>query len=259
MKPRTQTIPLQPRLLSVLLVIGMVLNTACSLTDVSRFSTSPSNGDRLTIDQISRGDEPGQFRLAGTVDLPAEVTLTVSAVRRLNAVNEAMPEGEMTEEAPPSFSTLDRRTATVENGRWQATLGLWQENAEGGYQELWQTPEMALDQATQPDPRVEFFVAVEPKVFAQFLQPAPPKPMEPAIERLLHVTPAGESYLRVSVTQPLGIPEVMTQTSRRRVAQDTASLWAGRSTLDDPDAAEIPLLPFSSEDNLPLPPERLLR
>lgn len=260
MKPNTQKIPLKPRLLSALLFIGILLNTACSLADITPFSAPPSNGDLLTIDQIREGDKPGQFQLSGTANLPVEVDLTVSAVRRLNATTGSIAEGDRAAGAPPIFGILDRRTATLEDGRWQATLTLWQANAEGNYQEPWQRPETTLNQVAQPNASVDFLVTVEPKTFAQSLQPAVPKSLETAIDNLLHFTPAGEPYLRVRATQPLAVPDSTMQAARSMTTQEAESPWQGRATLDGPKAAAaIPAPPFSPDDNLPIPPERLLR
>lgn len=257
---KTQDISLKPRLLSALLFISILLNTACSLADVTPFSASPSNGNLLTIDQISTGDEPGQFRLSGQMNLPVQVDLTVSAVRRLNATTGSIAEGDMAAGAPPIFGILDRRTATLEDGRWQATLTLWKTTGEGHYQEPWQRPEGLLQQGIQPNPNVDFLVTVEPKTFAQSLQPVIPQRLEPAIDNLMHFTPAGEPYLRVRATQPLTVPDSTMQAARSMTTQEVELPWQGRATLDGPNAAaSIPVPPFAPDDNLPIPPDRLLR
>lgn len=244
MKPRKT-------LLQILLAMVVALNTACSLVNVT--TTAPTSGSLLTIDQVAEGGAPGSFLLAGKAALPGEADLTVSAVRRLNSTEEA--EGQ-----PPLYGILDRKTATLEEGRWQATLMLWEPNGEGYYQEPWQRPEAALVSKVGPNPTVEFLVTVEPEAFSQSVSPAIPNRLEAAINELLHFTPDGEPYLRVSTTQPVPLPNNI-QAARLATSPPVPSPWEGRSALDSTNTAieQISEPPFLQEDNLPITPDRLMR
>jgi hypothetical protein len=237
-------------LFQVLLAVVVMVNTACSLVG---FTAAPPTSSLLTIDQVAEGGGPGRFLLSGKAALPGEVNLTVSAVRRLNSADGV--EGQ-----PPLYGILDRKTATLEEGRWQATLMLWEPNAEGYYQEPWQRPETALTKEAEPNPTVDFLVTVEPEEFSRSVTPAIPNRLEAAINELLHFTPDGEPYLRVITTQPLPLPNNV-QASRLEETQPPSSPWQGRSALDATNTAieQISEPPFLQEDNLPITQDRLMR
>lgn len=240
-------------LLQILLAVVVTLNAACSLVDFT--ASPPAGASLLTIDQVAEGGSPGQFILSGKATLPGEVDLTVSAVRRLGTTDRAMADGQA-----PLYGILDRKTATLEDGRWQATLMLWEPNPEGFYQEPWQRPETALDNEAGPNPTVEFLVTVEPEAFSRSVSPAIPNRLEEAVNELLHFTPDGEPYLRVSATQPLPLPNNI-KASRLEATQPPESPWQGRSALDGTNTAieQISEPPFLQEDNLPIAQDRLMR
>lgn len=242
-------------LLLIPIVLIVFLNTACTLTNLGVSQSSPVSGDLLTIDQVAETGEPGRFRLSGKATLPGEADLTVSAIRRLNAVDRDAEEG-----ATSLYGILDRKTATLEEGRWQATLTIWEPSATGYYQEPWQRPESALGETARPNATVDFLLTVEPEAFERSVRQLIPRRLETAINDLLYFTPDGEPYLRVSTTQPIPIPANI-QSVRLEESSTAASPWEERAELDNTNTAieTTPDSPFFQEDNLPITPDRLMR
>lgn len=240
-------------LISIALIV--FLNTACTLTNLGGSRSSPVSSDLLTIDQVAETGEPGRFLLSGKATLPGEADLTVSAVRRLSTA-----EGGTEDEETFLYGILDRKTATLDEGRWQATLTLWEPSATGYYQEPWQRPESALGETARPNATVDFLLTVEPEVFEQSVRPLIPRRLETAINGLLYFTPDGEPYLRVSTAQPIPVPTNL-QAVRLEEPSTAVSPWDGRAELDDTNTAigTTPDSPFSQEDNLPIAPNRLMR
>ncbi len=242
-------------LLLLPIVLIVVLNTACSLINVGVSQAPPPSGDLLTIDQVTETGEPGRFLLSGKANLPGEADLTVSAVRRLNSANSDAEEG-----TTSLYGILDRKTATLEEGRWQTTLTLWEPSTVGYYQEPWQRPESPLGKTARPDPTVDFLLTVEPEAFERSVRPVIPRRLETAINDLLYFTPDGEPYLRVSTAQPVPIPTNL-QAVRLEETPPAPSPWEGRAALDNTNTAieTTPDSPFFEEDNLPINSDRLMR
>ncbi|MFH7242238.1 MAG: hypothetical protein ACHWZW_05235 [Spirulina sp.] len=242
-------------LLLIPIALIILLNTACSLINVGFSQSSPTSGDLLTIDQVAETGEPGRFLLSGKATLPGEADLTVSAVRRLNPAD-----GDAESGAPSLYGILDRKTATLDEGRWQATLMLWEPSAAGYYQEPWQRPETPLVETARPDATVDFLLTVEPEEFERSVRPVIPRRLETAINDLLYFTPDGEPYLRVSAAQPIPVPTNI-QAVRLEETPSATSPWEGRAALDNTNTAieTTPDSPFFQEDNLPISQNRLMR
>ncbi len=209
----------------------------------------------MTIEQIAETGQPGQFALSGTATLPEQTPLTVSAVRRITS----QPNNLLFEEAP-RYAILDRKTAVVREGRWQAQLSLWGISSQGYYQENWQMTNSNSTDLAQVSPTVDFWATLEPLDLTQSKLKAQPEVLDSARNPLLNFTPNGEPYLKISEPKVVALP------SDRAVIpvsspEHESTTWNGRLTLDNPDSrlTEQPQLPFKDNDNLPLPEESLLR
>jgi hypothetical protein len=209
----------------------------------------------MTIEQITETGQPGQFTLSGTAILPDQTPLTVSAVRRITP----QPNDPLFDEAL-RYAILDRKSAVVRDGRWQAQLSLWEVSPQGYYQENWQmanrdSPESGLASST-----VDFWATLEPIDLNRSNLQTRSEVRDRSRNPLLNFTPDGEPYLKVSEPKAVVLPSARATTPARLPEKDRPG-WAGRSILDSPDSSltERSPLPFKDNDNLPLPDENLLR
>lgn len=240
----------------MLLVLIVVGSSACNLINRSEFPTDTDQSALITIDQVRAGDGPGQFSLSGTASLPPETRLTVSAVRSL-ATAAALDDND----DPTLYGILDRQTARIEAGRWQSTLSLWEPNADGLYQEPWQGKSGVLSEDIDPNSSVNFLLTVEPQEYARSIEPGIPSRLEEQINQVLHFTPSGEPYLRVSTVLPVALPDNSARAFTLDANQSPASPWDGRNALDDMSTAieRESQRPFLQEDNLPISENEMLR
>jgi hypothetical protein len=238
------------RVLSAVLIV--VLTAACDrLPSISRAGENPV---ALTIEQVAETGQPGAFTLSGTATLPNQTPLTISAVRRLSTeANDSSSEPE------PLFSILDRKSAVVQDGRWQAQLTLWQVSPEGFYQEPWQRTGDGLA-PSQASSTVEFRAALEPPDLSRAKVKNRAAILDQATNPLLNFTPEGQPYLTVSESRVVALPSSSVAAS---AGMPTASRpgWQGRSLTDSPanSLTERQPLPFQESDNLPIPETNLLR
>jgi hypothetical protein len=209
----------------------------------------------MTIEQIADTGQPGQFILSGTATLPDQTPLTVSAVRRINPQhNDRSLDGES------QFAILDRTSAMVREGRWQAQISLWEISPEGYYQENWQ-----LTNSNGSDPglanlAVDFWATLEPRDLAQSKLKDRSEVSDSTLNPLLNFTPNGEPYLKVIEPKVVALPSARAAVPVSLPEQERTT-WQGRLILENPDSrlTEQPPLPFKNNDNLPLPAENLLR
>jgi hypothetical protein len=209
----------------------------------------------VAIDQIAESGQPGQFTLSGTAALPDSTPLTVTAVRRLASQPADLL---LAEEA--RFSILNRATAVVQDGRWQAELSLWAPGPAGTYQEAWQTAADAPANASQVSSTVDFWATVEPRDFAQLQLQSGSDALEGQYGSLLNFTPDGDPYLRVSEARPVALPSGRAAGSAPLPTADS-SLWEGRQTLSNSDRrlrGETEAA-FQDSDNLPLTEQSTMR
>lgn len=238
------------RVLSAVLVV--VLASGCDRLPV--IGRGGENPIALTIEQIAETGQPGAFTLSGTATLPNQTPLTVSAVRRLSTEANDPSSG-----SAPLFSVLDRKSAVVQDGRWQAQLELWEVSPEGFYQESWQQADKGLG-LSQASAGVEFRATLEPMDLSRTKVKNRSAILDQATNPLLNFTPGGQPYLKVSESRVVALPSssVMASTG---IPTANRSGWQGRSLTDNPanSLTEQQPLPFQESDNLPLPDTNLLR
>lgn len=239
-------------ILAQLLACVLVLVTACDRPlDALRGGGDPV---AITIEQIAEAGQPGQFTLSGTATLADQTPLTVSAVRRITpqATDPLLDEAS-------EYAILDRQSAVVRDGRWQAQLSLWEVGPQGDYQENWQMANGTRAESAV-SATVDFLATLEPLDLAQAQLKARSVVLDRARNPLLNFTPSGEAYLRVNEAKQVALPNARAATPVR-LPEQARSTWEGRLTLDNPESrlTESPLLPFKENDNLPLPEDHLLR
>jgi hypothetical protein len=244
-------------ILSIFLALVITLNTACS--QVFSQIITPLRGNSsitaLTIDQIRKSDNPGQFMLSGKADLPEQTELTISAIRRLTLLSNDKPS-----DTDQLYGILDRKTTLVKNGNWQAELSLWEINSEGYYQENWQANEGEISDRIEPDQTINFLLTVEPEDFVDYTTNFNPNKLNDQLSDLIRFTPEGESYLSASKDLPVPLPQKV-KASRLDLPQAPDVSWQNRTLLDPTKTSiEQPTeLPFIKEDNLPLSSDSLMR
>jgi len=241
--------------LAKLLAFVLVLVTACDRpldNLVGRGSSAPI---AMTIEQIADTGQPGQFILSGTATLPDETPLTVSAVRRINPQpNDRSLDGES------RYAILDRTSAMVREGRWQAQLSLWEISPDGYYQENWQLTNSKGSEPELANLAVDFWATLEPLDLAQSKLKDRSEVFDSTLNPLLNFTPSGEPYLKVIEPKLVALPSARAVVPVSLPEQERTT-WKERLMLENPDIrlTEQPPIPFQANDNLPLPAENLLR
>jgi hypothetical protein len=238
--------PLSKPLLAIVLTLLFGLITACD-RPLSRLIGGGSQVPiAITIDHIGEAGQPGQFTLSGTATLPAPAPLTVSAVQ----TSPALPNDPS--QAAPTFAILDRTTAVVSNGRWQAQIDL---SALGSpMNSPTNLPIMLTSSA------IAFLATVEPADFARSGLARYQGALANARNSLLNFTPDGEPYLQTSKGQTITLPRDRAM-SPGTAYQTEPSTWAGRLSLDPVNSSlQAPQpTPFAETDNLPLPESNVMR
>lgn len=240
-------------LLSIFLALVITLNTSCSqaLSQLISPLRGNSSDTVLTIDQVVKSNDPGQFALSGKAALPEQTKLTVSAIRSLTLVSDDQAANQ-----DRLYGILDRRTTLVEDGRWQAQLSLWEVNSEGYYQESWQGDDVSVSDNIKFSPSVNFTLTVESQ---DILSSKSPK-IDGQISRLIRFTPEGEPYLSASKNLIVPLPQKV-KASGLESLQESEVNWQDRSLIDPTkNSIEKPVeIPFHKEDNLPISPNSLIK
>lgn len=174
--------------------------------------------------KVESSNRPGVFTLSGSTNIPDQTQIIVQGIRPLLASTQS------TEiEDSPNYVILDRQAAVVSQGRWQATLKLWQSAPDGQYQEVWQANQRPLRQL-QPDPDVVFVAAIDPgnqsKALKQQLE-RQGKTLEGANIRF---TTDEQWYLQAKQTLAV-TPPIVKQPASNRKANDSDGTITLRSDL----------------------------
>jgi len=202
----------------------------------------------LTIDRIAPDSTPGQYVIDGHTSLPEDTALIVSAVRPLTS---SSPEVTLSETVLPD--TLARKSVTVQEGRWQAQLNLWQVSPEGRYRENWQMQETVSTSSLSPHQDVVFTVILSPIALLQSTQRNLKDFQQLGDNPVFNVTPTGEPYLEAQKSLTVSLPDG-NQTATAIPANVVASPWADRSGQSQTETSftQPQSLPFVETDNLPL-------
>lgn len=205
----------------------------------------------LTIRQVEPAGQPGNYTIAGSASLPDQTQITIAAVRYFQSVAPAEAEAGFN----PNYAILDRQTALVNQGNWEAKLNLWQVAPDGQYQEAWQLGDSVQ---LEPASTVSFLATLDP--------PNQPSDLKAKVENqddsvqatLARFTTDGELYLQAVKTLPIALPTGST-------APPTPSAPRASRTSSNPattaPSAEKPVSPADawSQTNAPLSPDQLLR
>lgn len=114
--------------------------------------------------KVESSNRPGVFTVSGRTNFPDQSQIIVQGIRPLTSPAQASSIA-----MPSNYAILDRQTAVVSQGQWQATLNLWHSTPDGQYQEVWQANQTLL-RRLQPSADVLFVAALDPGSHAKELK-----------------------------------------------------------------------------------------
>jgi hypothetical protein len=151
----------------------------------------------MNVEPTSR---PGVYTVSGSTNLPDESQIIVQGIRSLIPPNQVVSTSNAS-----NYAILDRQSTKVSQGKWQATLKLWQVAPDGQYREAWQLTTAPLSRLT-PSTEVTFIAVIDPVKQAAALQQqlqSEGKKLEGANVRF---TPDGQWYLQAQQTLAVTLP-----------------------------------------------------
>lgn len=149
--------------------------------------------------QVEPGNRPGLYTLSGSTNLPDRTPITVQGIRYFNPASGK--DGE-----PAKYSILAREVAEVSQGKWQATLNLWQTAPNGQYQEAWQLSQPRMKVDLQPSSEVTFLAVTNPASQVQSASQPLQEQSKHLEGKAVRFTPDGQWYLEASDTLVLKSP-----------------------------------------------------
>lgn len=174
------------------LVLLLLLCASCSFQDSQEIN--------LTLN-AQAGGRPGLYSLSGTTNLPDQSQITVAAIRDLRFPDQAV----YRDNSNVPYSILDRQVVRVEDGKWQATLNLWQVAPDGHFREAWQLDESPIGESLQPSAEVSFVALFDPE--GQLPTAENQTIQTPELEgQLVRFTNEGQPYIKVTQSQNIPLP-----------------------------------------------------
>ncbi len=194
---------------------------------------------------VQKGEQRHSYTLTGTANFPNQTELNLLAVRQLRPVEE---------NAQSTFSILDYRVVTVEDGRWQGELLLKQPDANGSPKETWQLDQTTLDLSVEPLDTVSILVTYTPTDQLTTLERVLAQQGLKIAPELLQTTSEGRRYLEIR--QVLSLP-VDAQIGER--PQPYNGGWGTRHLLiEEPPMPYQVAFPKERQTNRPAEPEEFL-
>lgn len=192
--------------------------------------------------KVEPSDRPGVYIVSGQTNVSDQSRIIVQGIRPFTASAQSTS----TDEAA-NYSILDRQAVVVTQGKWQATLKLWQSTPDGQGQEAWQANQPQISQL-QPSADVVFVAAIDsasqPKALLQPLDNQGKK-LEGANIRF---TTDGQWYLQAKQTLTV-TPPIYKATPLELNANDSSGDRSRRSELSS-------ALVKVTSINLPIPKEK---
>lgn len=221
-------------------------------------STTACNSAQPPTTTLSLQVEPtgnsGTYLASGTTNLPERSRLVIAAIRYVQTVSNST----VLRPETANYTILSREIAEVTQGKWQATLKLWEVAPNGSYQEAWQRQQTALNVPFKPTGQVVFVATFEPgNQLPTVSQQVSRNSFQPP---LLRVTASGEAYLQVNQALAVNLPTGRT-TSPPISSRDVNDGWGDRSVLKpQPNSkTKITAPPKEPQMDAPLPKAAFLR
>lgn len=176
----------------IIILLLVILCVSCS--------SAPTSSIDLKLNVQSAG-RPGLYGVSGSTSLPDKSQITVAAIRYLRPSSEQS----IAPDPKTTYSILDRQLVRVDQGKWQATLNLWQAGPDGRLQEAWQLEQSQGESFLEPAPEVSFVAIFDPA--GQLPTSEQQQTSVPELTgTLVRFTNEGEPYLQASQTLPIGLP-----------------------------------------------------
>jgi hypothetical protein len=229
--------------LIVSFAVLLLANSGCSsLNQINSPLTAPPLD--LSILKVEP-ETSGTYTVSGRTTLPDNTQITVAAVRHFETAQTA--------QTTPNYAILDRQTAQVNQGTWQARLNIWQASANGQFQEAWQA-NPSSSKLTKPEATVTFLAVLEPLQQSSSVRKQT-EALDPSLQATLTgFTTDGELYLQarqsIDVLPPLG------KSSTASISAPTKpQIIKPNAATPDTQLVQQP----QPRINLPVPPEAFLR
>jgi hypothetical protein len=190
-------------------------SSAIALSSCTPLTTLQSNVRSLISPHLTQANleltvqpalNPGMYQVSGKTDFPDRSEIRIAAIRYLKPTKPGTPD--LT--SKPTYSVLAYQAATVNQGKWQTTLNLWQIAKDGRFQEAWQINQVKLKLPVKPVPEVVFLATLAPTTAdpIQQLEHNLKKQGKELNSGLVSSTTDGSRYLRavqqVTVALPTG-------------------------------------------------------
>jgi hypothetical protein len=115
--------------------------------------------------KVDPADRPGVYVISGQTNVSDQSRIVVQGIRPFTSSVQPISTDDTT-----NYVILDRQAVVVTQGKWQATLKLWQSTPDGQNQEAWQVNQAQI-QRLQPSTDVVFVAAIDsssqPKALSQ--------------------------------------------------------------------------------------------
>lgn len=244
------------RLVKYGISIALVLSVSTGCTRLhSRLFKQPANAD-FTI-QVNE-QLPGTYAIAGNTNLPDKSQIAIAAVRYLYPADS----GSQLLKPNPTYSILAYQSVAVKQGKWSATLNLWQVAPNGQFQEAWQLDKTRLKLSVQPAKEVVFLATLVPEGQVDQLQTLAHQLAKRNLKldhRLVRATVDGQQYLQVSQTQAIALPTGSTLPPTARLDEMNGG-WGDRFVI--PQESQNPYkleFPSTRKTNASASPKEFLR
>lgn len=221
----------------------MLTISGCSLTSSwlnTGFSPAPLS---LRLQQATATGKPGIYTITGDTSLPEGTKITVSAVRYLSSGAALVASA-----TDIPYAILDRQLAVVSQGRWEATLNIWQTASDGRYQEPWQLSQTDAGVTFDPDPNVTFMATFDPVNQPEGFKTQVEGQDEALQAVLARFTTDGELYLQAAKTLNVALPTGKTSAPARSRLED-AVRQSKRATTSNSPRSQGNSAPRSQDNN----------
>jgi hypothetical protein len=225
----------------------LVLCTSCFA------AKSPEVTLNLTVQPTNR---PGVYNIMGTTNLSDGSQIAVSAIRYLLPTEQQF----VGPDPNTAYSILARKIVEVANGKWEATLNLWQIAPDGRLQEAWQLNQSQTGLVFDPASEVSFLATFDPMEQSWKLGEQLKKTQE-LRGSLVRFTNEGKPYVQASKSLAIALPVGRTQPPKLQ-PEDINGGWGNRYEIQpEPFVTNRmrPQLPKTNQINTPLSPSEYLR
>ena len=204
--------------------------------------------------EVATTDEPGTYRVEGKADLPENTSITVIAVRYLQADDRSSAQLN----SEPTYSILAYQPVQIKQGQWQTELNLWQVSPEGRFREIWQIEQSKLGLSLKPEEQVIFLATLTPREELAQLERELAKRSLRFPNSAIYTNSEGFRYAQVQQSLAVALPTRRTSPPALR-SEDDNDGWGDRYIIpnEPPNRVELEF-PETRKTNAPPKPEEFL-